>query len=154
GADVPFFIFNRPALACGIGEELTSALEIQERWNILLIYPGFSASTREVYKNVNLRLTNPKKKITNAILKKEKVDLINLMQNDLEISAFKLYPKLQELKDAFCNTESIKVLMTGSGSCMFGLFKDTETLILAKQQLEPVLKEYPLARSYQVYLLT
>ncbi|MBW2573109.1 MAG: 4-(cytidine 5'-diphospho)-2-C-methyl-D-erythritol kinase, partial [Deltaproteobacteria bacterium] len=54
GADVPFFIFRRPATASGIGEKLEVYPGLK-KLKILLIFPGFSVSTATVYKNLNLR---------------------------------------------------------------------------------------------------
>ena len=72
GADVPFFIFQKPAIATGIGEKL-EVFEGDLRYHILLLYPGFSVSTAEVYQNLNLGLTKDKKKPTSN----------NLIQNRL-----------------------------------------------------------------------
>ena len=55
GADVPFFIFQKPAVATGIGEHLES-YEGLKPLKVLLVYPGFSVSTAQVYKKFNLGL--------------------------------------------------------------------------------------------------
>ena len=55
GADVPFFIFKKTALAEGIGEELTAMPAIPKAW-ILLVNPGIHVSTAWVYST--LQLTN------------------------------------------------------------------------------------------------
>ena len=55
GADVPFFIFQRPAIASGIGEKL-EAYQNLKNLKILLVFPGFSVSTADVYKKLNLGL--------------------------------------------------------------------------------------------------
>jgi len=62
GADVPFFIFGQPALATGIGERLEPYRKLPP-YKVLLFYPGVSVSTAEVYKNLDLRLTNCKKNL-------------------------------------------------------------------------------------------
>jgi len=62
GADVPFFIFQKPALASGIGEKL-EAYQKLDPFKVLVIYPpGISVSTSDIYKNFNLGLTKCKKK--------------------------------------------------------------------------------------------
>ncbi len=48
GADVPFFIFKKTALAEGIGEKLTILPDVPKCW-ILLINPGIHVSTAWVY---------------------------------------------------------------------------------------------------------
>lgn len=49
GADVPFFLENRPCLVTGIGEKLLPiALNCQGCW-LLLIYPGFPSNTAKAF---------------------------------------------------------------------------------------------------------
>ncbi|MCF6187369.1 MAG: 4-(cytidine 5'-diphospho)-2-C-methyl-D-erythritol kinase, partial [Desulfobulbaceae bacterium] len=56
GADVPFFIYDRPvAWATGIGEELTEAQGLEDG-SVLLVNPGFPVSTKWVYENLPLTL--------------------------------------------------------------------------------------------------
>ena len=55
GADVPFFIFKKTALAEGIGEKLTAMPSMPKAW-ILLVNPGVHVSTAWVYRT--LELTN------------------------------------------------------------------------------------------------
>ncbi len=52
GADVPFFILGRPALAGGIGEHL-QPYEGLTPWGIVVVYPGFGISTAQVFENLN-----------------------------------------------------------------------------------------------------
>lgn len=50
GADVPFFILDTPfAIGRGIGDKL-KAVRSQARFWHLLVYPGFKAATKDVYK--------------------------------------------------------------------------------------------------------
>ena len=63
GADVPFFIFGRPALAEGIGDRLDPFPHLTP-WTALLVYPNEAVSTAWVYKNLNLRLTKDEKKLS------------------------------------------------------------------------------------------
>ena len=61
GADVPFFICRKPALASGIGEKLAPYPWLKP-YHILLIFQGIGISTAQVYKNLNLALTNREKR--------------------------------------------------------------------------------------------
>jgi len=56
GADVPFFIFQKPAIVTGIGEKL-DGFEGALPYHFLLLYPEFKVSTAEIYQNLNLALT-------------------------------------------------------------------------------------------------
>lgn len=124
GADVPFFLFNKPALATGIGEKLEEhALKLP--YKILIVYPGFSISTADVYKNLNLGLTNCKKKFKSLSLKQE-FDA-QLLCNDLEHVTASIYPEINIIKEALLKQKASGVLMSGSGSSVFGLFPDSNS---------------------------
>ena len=62
GADVPFFLTGRPALATGIGERLTPWNDLRP-YALLVVFPGCALATREVYGALNLRLTKCEKKL-------------------------------------------------------------------------------------------
>ena len=124
GADVPFFLFNKPALATGIGEKLENyALELP--YKILIVYPGFSVLTADIYKNLNLRLTNCKKKLKSLSLK-QGFDA-QLLCNDLEHVTASMYPEINKVKKAILEQKASGVLMSGSGSSVFGLFTDGDS---------------------------
>lgn len=125
GADVPFFLFGRPAIARGIGE----ILEVYDRINpykILLVYPGFAISTATVYKNLNLRLTNSQKEINYLSFKNENFCPRKHLCNDLESSVVALYPELIEIKETLKDLGARGALMSGSGSTIFGIFSETK----------------------------
>ncbi len=126
GADVPFFILQTPALASGIGEtlEVYSGLPAN---HILLVNPGFTVSTAEIYRNLNLRLTKCKKKITNALLKSRGFDAALHLCNDLETVTASTYPEIHSIKAQLTNYGALGALMSGSGPSVFGIFREVET---------------------------
>lgn len=124
GADVPFFIFGKPALARGIGEKL-EAVERLISYKILIIFPGFGVSTAYIYKNLNLRLTNCEKKLKHSCFKNSDIDAASCLCNDLETAAEVLYPEISDVKHALLAQGAKAALMSGSGSSVFGLFADT-----------------------------
>ena len=123
GADVPFLIFRKPAIVSGIGEKIESFYGLSNRY-LLLIYPGLSISTAEVFKKYDLRLTKIKKKIKLKFLLKGNVRIESLLWNDLEGVAAAGYPEISYAKKALLRQGAQGVLMTGSGSAVFGLFSD------------------------------
>jgi len=134
GADVPFFIFQKPAIATGVGEKL-EAFEGDLQYHILLLYPGFSVSTAEVYQNLNLGLTKDKKKPTSNHLRQDRFDPTDHLINDLEqVTALK-YPEIGLAKEKLLNLGAVGALMSGSGPTVFGLFDDADTAKTAKQTL-------------------
>jgi len=131
GADVPFFIFGKPAIATGIGEVLESFPNLVSYF-VLLIYPGIGVSTAEVYKNLDLGLTNCEKKLKEVLLKHEVFNAVQHSCNDLESFALSRYPEIQAAKKSLLKQGAVAALMSGSGSSVFGLFDDQQAAQSAK----------------------
>jgi len=128
GADVPFFLYRKPALATGIGEKLKE-YPLKLPYKILIVYPGFGVLTQEVYNNLNLRLTNCKNKLKKLIFVQE--FHAKLLCNDLESVTVSKYPEINEAKEAILKQGAAGALMSGSGSSVFGLFLDNDSAINA-----------------------
>ncbi|MFO8082803.1 MAG: 4-(cytidine 5'-diphospho)-2-C-methyl-D-erythritol kinase [Desulfobacterales bacterium] len=123
GADVPFFVLGKPAIASGIGEQL-ELYDNMPDYKVLLIYPDIKVSTAVIYKNLNLRLTNYKKKPKYPIFKNQDFNFKSHLQNDLEVVAATWYPEILEIKHALICHGADAALMSGSGSTVFGLFQN------------------------------
>jgi 4-diphosphocytidyl-2-C-methyl-D-erythritol kinase len=123
GADVPFFIEGRPAIATGVGEVLAPYTQLLP-WGVVIVYPGFEISTAQVFKNLNLGLTNNKKQLSYSPFKQGKFDAARHLINDLEALAAQQFPVIGDIKKELLNQGAIGSLMTGSGSAVFGLFPD------------------------------
>jgi 4-diphosphocytidyl-2-C-methyl-D-erythritol kinase len=123
GADVPFFIFQKPAFASGVGEKL-EAYPGRLPYHILLLTPGVEVHTGEVFQNLNLRLTKCKKIITKPFLKQSGFDVSLHLCNDLETVTISKYPIIESLKKQLLSHGALGALMSGSGPTVFGLFSD------------------------------
>jgi 4-diphosphocytidyl-2-C-methyl-D-erythritol kinase len=123
GADVPFFIDGRPAIATGVGQVLSPYTGLSP-WGVVIVYPGFEISTAQVFKNLNLGLTNHKKQLNYSLFKQGKFDAALLLSNDLETVAAHQFPVIGDIKKELLNQGAMGSLMTGSGSAVFGLFPD------------------------------
>jgi 4-diphosphocytidyl-2-C-methyl-D-erythritol kinase len=123
GADVPFFLDGRPAIAEGIGEKLTPFSGLPSWW-VVLIYPGFGLSTAQVFGNLNLGLTKSKKKLRNSPFKYGIFSAAQHLHNDLEAGVGERSPLIQQIKQELAELGAIGSLMTGSGSTVYGLFAD------------------------------
>ena len=121
GADVPFFLFEKPALATGIGDTLQEITLPSPLW-IVLVNPGIRVSTAWAYKNVNMGLT--RKRNNNRILPLilNNSHFHDLLYNDLETVTIKRYPEIQRIKEELVAKGAIRALMSGSGSTVFGIF--------------------------------
>jgi 4-diphosphocytidyl-2-C-methyl-D-erythritol kinase len=139
GADVPFFICGQPALATGIGERLEPYRKLPP-YKVLLYYPGVSVSTAEVYKNLDLGLTNCKKKLKDFVLKQRPFDAALHLCNDLETVTLNRYPQVKAAKEALDGRGALGVAMSGSGSTVFALFADDMSARRALRSLEGIIE--------------
>ena len=57
------------------------------------------------------------------------------LHNDLEAAVLPRHPALAEVKHALNRSGAEGALMTGSGSCVFGLFRDPISADSARQKL-------------------
>lgn len=136
GADVPFFLLGRPALAAGIGERLTPYQGLEER-KILVIYPGFGIATAEVYKKLNLGLTKCENHLKSSFLKQNGFIPAQHLCNDLETVVIPRYPEIATAKKRLLESGAEGALMSGSGSSIFGLFVDLKKARAAEKALAP-----------------
>lgn len=142
GADVPFFLVGRWALAAGIGERLTPLENVPTLWTVLL-HPPIQVSSRWAYENLTLT-TRPNESKFNilgdtsagemtashrrfldqGLLFPE--DMQPLLVNDFEPLVFGHYPQLHDLKNSLLAAGAKAVPMTGSGPTLVGLFPSEE----------------------------
>jgi 4-diphosphocytidyl-2-C-methyl-D-erythritol kinase len=123
GADTPFFILGCSALATGIGEKL-QPYPLPKAYPLLIIDPGIPISTAEVYKNLDLGLTNCKKKLKDFPLKQASFDPSQHVCNDLETVTLSRFEAVIRAKQRLLHHGACAALMSGSGSAVFGLFDD------------------------------
>ena len=135
GADVPFFLFRKPAIATGIGEKLKKYNGLKPL-PVLLVCPNFHVSTRAVYKNLNLGLTKCEKKLKKFLFDGSVFDAKRHLCNDLETVTVPAYPELYEIKQKLLNLNALGALMTGSGPAMFGVYADNKSVRHAFDELQ------------------
>lgn len=134
GADVPFFIQARPARAQGIGERLRALRGLPRFWSVI-IYPGFPVSTAWVYGNLGAKLTKPIVNTSIAPSLKSLDGLMRRLENDLEGVTLKRYPEIGVLKQKLLHEGALRVLMSGSGSSVFGIFVSKQSAAKAFRRL-------------------
>nr|C6E4K5.1 RecName: Full=4-diphosphocytidyl-2-C-methyl-D-erythritol kinase; Short=CMK; AltName: Full=4-(cytidine-5'-diphospho)-2-C-methyl-D-erythritol kinase [Geobacter sp. M21] len=133
GADVPFFIFKKPALAEGIGDRLTALEEVPSLW-VVLVNPGIHVSTAWVYQNLRLTTGNPITIIPRSYSSLDEV--CALLSNDLEPVTCGRFPLVSEVKEVLLAAGARGSLMSGSGSTVFGLFDDENAARTAAAEIE------------------
>jgi len=134
GADVPFFIFKRPAWAGGIGERLEAADLPDGLWFLLLV-PPFRISTAWAYAAYDALGVD---KAGSFLVKrsfKEVAELLPILHNDLERASVSKFPEIGEMKRRLREQGAAGSLMSGSGPVVFGLFASPERMKRAKEDL-------------------
>ena len=119
GADCPFFIYNTPCYAEGIGDQLTPIPLDLSNLRLVMIKPQCGVSTREAYSGI--RLSDPSD-IPNLSDTSDLAALLNHATNDFEHTVFALHPELADIKKRLQEAGAIYAAMSGSGSTIFGLF--------------------------------
>ncbi len=134
GADVPFFILEKPALAAGVGDLLTPVDWLPPR-PVVLVNPGVKASTAAVYGGLNLALTKCKKKLRGTDFGNHIIDISKILCNDLESVTMAAHPEIGVIKKALTDLGAEGALMSGSGPTVFGLFSDMKRAERATMRL-------------------
>lgn len=121
GSDCAFFIDNNPAFAYNKGDEFEKTSIDLSGYFFLLINPGIHVSTADAYSGVTTKM--PENNL-NKLIDKPIESWKNLIKNDFEDSVFKIHPKINEIKNDLYNSGATYASMSGSGSSLFGIFKD------------------------------
>jgi len=146
GADVPFFIYQKPAIATGVGEKLEPFAHLKP-YHILLVNPGYGVSTAKIFKNLNLRLTKCEKILKYSCFNERGFDAVKHLCNDLETVAASLHPDIGQAKAAFLEHGALGALMSGSGPTVFGLFSDAKALEKAHDRIRQDFSEWNLYKA-------
>ena len=125
GADCPFFIYNNPCFATGIGTEFAPANLNLSGTTIAIIKPQEGVSTAQAYAGVTPRL--PEKSLEQLINMPIK-QWQGVVKNDFEDSIFPILPSIKAIKTKLLSMGAIYASMSGSGSAVYGLFPESDIL--------------------------
>ena len=112
GADCPFFIYNVPCYAEGIGDVLTPIDLDLKGTRIIMIKPDEGVSTKEAYSGIVLH-----PEVSGSVRKGEYI-------NDFEATVFPKHPVIAHIKKRLLDAGAYYASMSGSGSTVFGFFKN------------------------------
>lgn len=139
GADVPFCIQTRCALAEGIGEKLTSIKGLSSDFYILLVNPNVSVSTKEIYQRVD------KYKMFNKV---DNIKLVESLETGNSSAAFsnmknvmqdvtsEICPEIANIIEKLESLGAEVALMSGSGATCYGVFADENVAKVAQKQFD------------------
>ena len=136
GSDVPFFLHGGTAIGTGRGEQIEPLPDLPPCW-ILLINPRIHVSSAWAYKNINLKLTNfPTKNNVFSQQHNAVTDALRTLENMLEEPVISHYPIIASIKNLLLEEGAEWASMSGSGSTVFGVFKEKELAEQALRQIE------------------
>ncbi len=139
GADVPYFLEGGLCLGTGRGDVLTPLPERLSRF-CLIILPSFPVPTARVYgalpgvqriaapdepspegRGVEVLTSGGKAGKIDAFLR---TDELRFLDNGLEETIFRLFPQIKGIKSLIQSLGPELSLVSGSGSAVFGLFRE------------------------------
>ena len=123
GADCPFFVYNKPVFASGIGEKFEDISLSLSQYYFVLVKPDIHVSTKDAF--VNIAPEQPAMSLK-EIIRCPVEQWSNLMVNDFEKSVFLKYPEIGKIKEKLYGSGAVYASMSGSGSSVFAIFKDEQ----------------------------
>ncbi len=129
GADVPFFLANRPAWVTGIGERVRPVELDLSRYTIVLVCPDVHVNTKwaygrwdelhgHEYKEGRKSLTLDTSEIKNSCFTN-----LPVLRNSFENVVFQEFPVLYEIKKRLLQFGADGCVMSGSGSSIVAVFE-------------------------------
>lgn len=125
GSDCPFFIANQPALVEGRGEKLTPSNLSLKGFDFVLVFTDIHVSTKFAFSGI---VQGNRKKSPFEIIEQPPETWKEELFNDFEEPVFRWYPKLKTIKTSLYQSGAVYASMTGSGSAIYGLFRETPQL--------------------------
>ena len=137
GSDVPLFFLGGRVLGCGRGEEVYPLDDLPRR-HCLVVFPGFSVSTAEAYREAGLGLT--KRRVASKIQvfgvwSRVPLETWGPAENDFEQVVFAKWPELGKLKRQLIRAGAETALLTGSGSAVYAIFDSAPKLLRASKSV-------------------
>jgi 4-diphosphocytidyl-2-C-methyl-D-erythritol kinase len=138
GADVPFFLEGGTAMGSGRGDEVRPLRDLPEQ-NLVVVYPGVHVATASAYRALSLELTSGSSlpKIQRFCSQVEDgVSCLAEIFNDFETTILRDYPAVREAKESLTAQGAAATLLSGSGSSVFGFFRNEESALAASRELD------------------
>ena len=128
GADVSFFLGDAAAKVTGIGERIIP-LNIKAKLNLVILKPEQSLSTPDVFKaydEQSVADTKDSKKLIDALERGDISAVSCTLGNDLQRAAQDMCPEIEQSIGWLMGNGAEAAIMTGSGSCVFGIYESAQ----------------------------
>jgi 4-diphosphocytidyl-2-C-methyl-D-erythritol kinase len=128
GSDSPFFILNKAVIGTGRGESLKPIRLSLANYHIALINPGIHINTAYAFSQITPAIpVKPVEAIMQQPVDTWKKELLN----DFEPSVFAAHPEIGNIKETLYRHGAIYASMSGSGSTVYGIFKEAPPVLPA-----------------------
>jgi 4-diphosphocytidyl-2-C-methyl-D-erythritol kinase len=125
GSDIPFFLSGRPAAICRGRGELITPLDLPVGLALVLVKPAVGLSTPQVFRHCRPEGPRPGVERVVADLRRGCLAAVaSRLHNTLQPAAESVSPEVVRLREAFSELSAAGHLMSGSGSCYFGLCRN------------------------------
>lgn len=132
GADVPYCLHTEPCRARGIGDVLAPLAIGGTLW-FLLLKPGAGISTAALFSALSLPVSHPStEEAITALEAGDLAALAPLLHNAMQPAAQTLLPEIGYLCERLKESGALGASMTGSGSCVFGLYASEDAARIAQ----------------------
>lgn len=138
GADFPYSILGGSILCEGIGEKLHKLPSLSNKY-VVIVKPSFGFSTKDVYENFsieNMKYNINKSDVIKALENRDFYEVCKNISNTLEYSNVLGMNVIREIKEKFINFGASASSMSGSGSCVYGIFDDFNKARICYEKLK------------------
>lgn len=150
GMDLPFFLEADWAVVEQRGEKISPFDQIKPLYGVL-VWPEVMIPTALAYQQFKgypfQMVLNSFDDVITSLRNRDDSVFDLLGYNDFEQTLFPLYPELKKLKEEIASFQPLMALMSGSGSSIYGLFREKEDAILSFLQLRKKYKNTFLFRT-------
>lgn len=140
GADVPFFLQDRPAIATGIGEIFRYPTGELTAPPLLLVNPRFPVSSKWAYCNIapdriGTDRSGKLERLVEALRNNDPKGVADNLHNDLAAALYRKFPLLSILRDFMLEHGALNAEITGSGPTLFAVCPTPAALASLKTAL-------------------
>lgn len=133
GSDCAFFMEHGPVYATQKGNVFEPVKVDLKAYYFLMIYPGIHSNTREAYEGITP--AQSKRSIKEIVEQEPIPNWKACLFNDFETTIFKKYPAIGQLKEKLYDSGALYASLSGSGSAVYGIYKEKPSLELSKEYL-------------------
>ena len=126
GADVPFFLTGGTAQGTGTGTDIRPLADAP-KMHLCVVTPDVRVSTAEAYGALGAPALTKEEALVNLSVSRTEADfpdsLCDVWSNDFEAVVVRLHPEIGRAREALSRAGARRVMLSGSGSSVFGDFE-------------------------------